>query len=256
MAGIMPLFERLLEVRDQKGAGFFLLLDPDRVDTSRLKDVSLASRAYGVDAILAGSSTVTATNFDARMAEIKRSTDLPVLLFPGNSGQVSKHADGILFLSLISGRNPTFLIEEQVKGAPLIKAFGLEPIPTGYMLIESGKLTSVQYVSGTMPIPREKNDIAMAHALAARYLGMKTVYLEAGSGAEQTVPSEMVSAVAEYSELPLIVGGGIRTPDDAARLVQAGASFIVIGTRLEFETDFGFMSEMADAIHTSVRTVI
>ncbi|MEZ5357694.1 MAG: geranylgeranylglyceryl/heptaprenylglyceryl phosphate synthase [Candidatus Zixiibacteriota bacterium] len=252
----MPLFEQLMQVRENKGAGFFLLLDPDRVDTKRLKDVSLASQSYGVDAILAGSSMVTATNFDARMAEIKRSTELPVLLFPGNSGQVSKHADGILFLSLISGRNATFLIEEQVKGAPLIKAFGLEPIPTGYMLIESGKLTSVQFVSGTLPIPREKTDIAMAHALAARYLGMKTVYLEAGSGAKQTVPEEMITAVAEYCELPVIVGGGINTPDDAARIVRAGASFVVIGTRLEFESDFGFMSEMADAIHSSARTVI
>lgn len=252
----MPLFEQLLQVRENKGAGFFLLLDPDRVDTARLKDVSLASQSYGVDAILAGSSMVTATNFDARMAEIKRSTELPVLLFPGNSGQVSQHADGILFLSLISGRNPNFLIEEQVKGAPLIKSFGLEAIPTGYMLIESGKLTSVQYVSGTLPIPREKTDIAMAHALAARYLGMKTVYLEAGSGAKQMVPEEMITAVAEYCDLPVIVGGGIKTPDDAARIVRAGASFVVIGTRLEFETDFGFMSEMADAIHSAARTVI
>ncbi len=252
----MPLFEQLLKVRDNKGAGFFLLLDPDRVETSRLKDVSEAAQSFGVDAILAGSSMVTATQFDHRMAEIKRSTELPVVLFPGSSGQVSKHADGILFLSLISGRNPTFLIDEQVKGAPLIKAFGLEPIPTGYMLIESGKLTSVQYVSGTLPIPRKKTDIAMAHALAANYLGMKTVYLEAGSGAELSVPAEMITGVAEYCGLPVIVGGGIKTPDDAAKAVNAGASFVVIGTCLEYETDFGFMSEMADAIHSSARTVI
>ncbi|MCK5126111.1 MAG: geranylgeranylglyceryl/heptaprenylglyceryl phosphate synthase [candidate division Zixibacteria bacterium] len=252
----MPLFEQLLNVRENKGAGFFLLLDPDRVEKSRLVDVSESAQAFGVDAILAGSSTVTASNYDARMAEIKRATELPVVIFPGSSGQVSKHADGILFLSLISGRNPNYLIEEQVKGAPLIKAYGLEPIPTGYMLIESGKLTSVQYVSGTLPIPRKKTDIAMVHALAANYLGMKMVYLEAGSGAELSVPEEMVTAVSEYCGLPVIVGGGIKNPDDASKLVAAGASFIVIGTRLEFENDFGFMSEMADAIHSSARTII
>lgn len=252
----MPLFEQLLKVRDDRGAGFFLLLDPDRVEKARLTEVSQSAQSFGVDAILAGSSMVTVSNFDARMADIKRSTELPVILFPGSSGQVSKHADGILFLSLISGRNATYLIDEQVKGAPFIKAFGLEPIPTGYMLIESGKLTSVQYVSGTFPIPRGKTDIAMAHALAANYLGMKTVYLEAGSGAVQSVPEEMISAVAEYCGLPVIVGGGINSPEAAARIVKAGASFVVVGTRLEFEHDLGFMAEMADAVHSSARTVI
>jgi putative glycerol-1-phosphate prenyltransferase len=124
------------------------------------------------------------------------------------------------------------------------------------MLIESGSMTAVQYISGTQPIPRDKKDIAMAHALTANYLGMKMVYLEAGSGASQPVPEDMISAVAEYGGLPVIVGGGIRQLDEAAARVRAGASFIVIGTRLEFENDFGFISEMADAIHSSTRTPI
>lgn len=251
----MPLFEQLMNVRREKGAGFFLLLDPDRVGKARLADVAEAAARNGVDAILAGSSLVTAVNFDARLAEIKRVTELPVLLFPGSSGQLSKHADGVLFISLISGRNPTYLIEEQVKGAPLIKAYGLEPIPTGYMLIDSGGVTSVQFVSGTVPIPRNKHDIAMAHALAARYMGMKMIYLEAGSGAQRSVPPEMVTAVADYCGLPVIVGGGIRSPEEAAEMVRAGASFIVIGTRLEFEDDYRYMADMAEAVHSSARTL-
>jgi phosphoglycerol geranylgeranyltransferase len=252
----MSLFDDLIRIRDEKGAGFLLLLDPDRVDRERLISAAQSAQVCGVDAILAGSSMITHYDFDSRMADIKRVTKLPVILFPGSSGQVSKHADGILYISLISGRNPTYLIEEQVKGAPMIKAYGLEPIPTGYMLIESGSITSVQYISGTIPIPRNKNDIAMVHALTAQYLGMKMVYLEAGSGASQPVPEEMIKAVAEYCDLPVIVGGGIRNPKQAASMINAGASFIVIGTRLEFEDDFGFMTEMADAIHSTTKTVI
>lgn len=252
----MPVFERLLQIREEKGAGFFLLLDPDRVSCQRLIRMAETAAQNGVDAILAGSSFVACDDFDNRMAELKRSTDLPVILFPGNSQQVSRHADAVLFLSLISGRNPTYLIEEQVRGAPRIKAFGLEPISVGYILIESGTVTSVQYVSDTLPIPRDKIDIAMAHALAASYLGMKTVYLEAGSGAVQPVPVEMISAVADYCRLPVIVGGGIRRPEEAGERVAAGASFIVIGTRLEYESDFRYISEMADAIHCQARTAI
>lgn len=251
----MPLFEKLLDIRNEKGAGFFLLLDPDRVERRRLIAMTESAAESGVDAILAGSSTITSCDFAERMADIKAATTLPVLIFPGNSGQVCRHADGILFISLISGRNPNYLIEEQVRGAPFIKAYGLEPIPTGYMLIESGGMTSVQYVSGTLPIPRDKDDIAMAHALAANYLGMKLVYLEGGSGSKQPVPERMIRAVVDYGGLPAIVGGGIRTPEQAAARVEAGASFIVVGSRLEYESDRGYTTEMADAIHTSIKMI-
>ncbi len=252
----MPLLEYLLKVRDDKGAGFLLLIDPDSVPRDRMMAVAEAAAGCGVDAILAGGSFMACEDFDARVADIKRATTLPVILFPGNARQLSRHADGLLFLSLLSGRNPTYLIEEQVRGAPIIKAYGLDAIPTGYLLIESGAITSVQYVSGTVPIPRGKNDIAMAHALAARYLGMKMVYLEAGSGAVSPVPEEMIAAVADYCELPLIVGGGIRRPEQAAARVGAGASFIVIGTRMEFEDDFSYLADMAEAVHVSSRSMI
>jgi putative glycerol-1-phosphate prenyltransferase len=251
----MTVFERLLEVKKEKGGVFCLLLDPDRLERSQLIQTAEAAESLGVDAVFAGSSFVMSHTFDARLADIKKATALPVIIFPGGSGQVSRHADAILFLSLISGRNSAFLIEEQVKGAPLIKAYDLEAIPTGYMLIESGGLTSVQYVSNTLPIPREKTDLAMAHALAARYLGMKAVYLEAGSGAVRPVPEAMISAVASYCELPVIVGGGIRRPEEAASRIEAGASFVVIGNRLEMADDLNFIGEMAGAIHTTTRTV-
>jgi phosphoglycerol geranylgeranyltransferase len=256
MAGTMPLLEYLLKVRDEKGAGFLLLIDPDRVPRDRMTAIATAAAGYGVDAILAGGSFMACEDFDNRIAELKRATTLPVILFPGNAQQLSRHADGLLFLSLISGRNSTYLIEEQVRGAPIIKAYGLEAISTGYLLIESGAITSVQYVSGTVPIPRDKNDIAMAHALAARYMGMKMIYLEAGSGAVSPVPEEMIAAVADYCELPVIVGGGIRRPEQAAARVRAGASFIVIGTRMEYEDDFSYMADMADAVHVSARSMI
>jgi len=256
MAGIMPLLEHLLKIRDEKGAGFLLLIDPDSVSRDRMMAVAEAAAGYGVDAILAGGSFMACEDFDSRIADLKRASSLPIILFPGDARQLSRHADGLLFLSLLSGRNPTYLIEEQVRGAPIIKTYGLEAIPTGYLLIESGAITSVQYVSGTVPIPRGKSDIAMAHALAARYLGMKMVYLEAGSGALSPVPEEMISAVADYCGLPVIVGGGIRRPEQAAARVQAGASFVVVGTRLEFENDFGYMADMADAVHASSRSMI
>jgi putative glycerol-1-phosphate prenyltransferase len=252
----MTVFEKLMQVKEEKGGVFCLLLDPDRVGRERLIATAEAAASFGVDAILAGSSFVMSHSFDSRMADIKRSTELPVIIFPGGSGQVSKHADAILFMSLISGRNPTYLIEEQVKGAPLIKAYGLEPIPAGYILVESGSVTSVQYISNTTPIPRLKEDIAMAHALAAKYLGMKAVYLEAGSGGARPVSERMIRAVVDYAELPVFVGGGIRQPEEAAARIAAGASFIVIGTRLEFEDDFSYIMEMADAIHSATKAII
>jgi phosphoglycerol geranylgeranyltransferase len=252
----MTLFDKLLKIRQDKGAGFFLLLDPDRGNSDQMITLAESAASCGVDAILAGSSLTAGADFHDRLADIKRATTLPVILFPGNSTQISRHADGILYLSLISGRNPQYLIEEQVRGAPLVKEYSLEPIPTGYMLIESDRPTSVQYVSGTMPIPRDKLDIARVHALAARYMGMKVVYLEAGSGASEPVPAEMIAAVADYGGLPVIVGGGIRSPREAEQRVLAGASFVVVGNRLEGKPAPAFVMDMADAIHTMVKTSI
>ncbi len=244
----------LIRTSRDKGAGFLMLLDPDRIDPDRLPTVVVDSAEAGVDAFLIGTSMLLTESGSHVIRAIKRMTELPAILFPGNSLQVVPDADAILFLSLISGRNSNYLIAEQVKGAPLIRNFGIEAIPTGYMLVESGKHTSVEYISDTKPIPRDKPDIAKVHALAAEYLGMQLIYLEAGSGATMTVPDSMIEDVTHYISRPVIVGGGIRSPEEARNKAAAGASFVVIGSRFERETSLSLVTEFADAIHVGART--
>ncbi len=244
-----PVYTRLMTTKSQRGGGFLLLIDPDKISEKAYLALTESADKCGVDAILVGTSFMLNTNFTSAVKQIKGATPLPVIVFPGSFAQVTPDADAILFTSLISGRNPNFLIDEQVKGAPLVKRFGLEPIPTGYMLIESGGLTSVQYISDTSPIPRTKYDIACAHALAAQYLGMKFVYLEAGSGARQPVPLEMVRAVASYVDVPLLVGGGLTSVEECAARIEAGASFIVVGNGLEDDPNFVYLRELTAATH-------
>ena len=247
--GKTPVFDHLMGVARERGAGFFLLIDPDRTQPSQYLDVTEAAAHCGVDAVLVGTSLSVYTDFAPAVAQIKKRTTLPVIIFPGSSAQVTPQADAVLFTSLLSGRNPLYLIEEQVRGAPMIKRYGLEAIPTGYLLVESGALTTAQYVSATLPLPRHKADIACAHALAAQYLGMRLCYLDAGSGAQQAVPSAMVRAVTEYVEIPLIVGGGLRSPEACAECIGAGALFVVVGSRLEEDSSHRLLSELTAAVH-------
>ena len=247
----MTTFERLMEVSSRRGAGFFALLDPDRQDKDDVVGRAELCVDQGADALLFGGSFLISTNFEGMIRAVKRAVpDVPLIIFPGDTTQISSAADAILFLSMISGRNPDLLIGQQVKAAPAIKAHGIEPISTGYVLVESGVQTTVEYVSDTKPIPRRKPEIAMAHALAAEYLGMACVYLDAGSGADQMVPVDMIQAVEEYVTIPLIVGGGIRRPQDARERVESGADFVVIGTAFEGKADASPVGEFADAIHT------
>jgi len=243
------IYNKLLQVRDKRGGGFLLLLDPDSVPENQYLALAEAAADCGVDALLVGTSFMLNVNFTDAVRKIKGASPLPVIIFPGSFTQITPDADAVLFSSLISGRNPNYLIEEQVKGAPLVKRFGIEPIPTGYILVESGPLTSVQYISGTLPIPRAKPDIACAHALAAQYMGMKLVYLEAGSGAEKSVPVEMVRAVAAYVDIPVMVGGGLIEAEQCAERVKAGASFVVVGNRFEYDPQFSHLRELAQATH-------
>ena len=247
----MSVYEYFLEVVTEKGAGYLPLLDPDRLDGKRLVQMAIHLEDAGVDALLIGSSLLLSATMDTIIQDIKKEIKIPAVIFPGSLNQVSQYADAILFLSLISGRNPERLIGDQVKAAPAIKEYGIEPIPTGYLLIESGNPTSAQFMSNTMPIPRDKPDIAMAHALAAEYLGMKMVYLEAGSGARDPVPDATVRSVRDYVSIPVIVGGGIRRPEVAAQKVKAGASFIVTGNVLEKEGGLGLVKEFCGAIHSN-----
>jgi phosphoglycerol geranylgeranyltransferase len=248
----MSVYQTLLKIKQEKGAGFLVLLDPDRMSIPEIAGLARKSEEGGADGFLVGSSLLLSSRFDESIKQIRKNVKLPVIIFPGNANQVSKYADAILFLSLLSGRNPHLLIGEQVKAAPMIKEFGLEPIPTGYLIIESGKATSVQFMSDTQPIPKDKPDIAKAHALAAEYLGMKFVFLEAGSGAENPVPDLVVREIRDFISIPIIVGGGVREPDAAYRKVKCGASFVVIGNALE--KDDSAIREFADAIHTKEKS--
>ncbi len=247
----MTTFERLLKIKRDRGAGFLLLVDPDKINSKTLPGFIQNATSAGADAFLVGGSLMLSNEFDKTLKVIKGNTTAPVIIFPGGVSQVSSEADAILFLLLISGRNPDYLIGNQVTAAPIIKRMELEAISTGYMLIEGGNVTSAEFMSKTKPIPREKPDIAVAHALAAELIGLKLLYLEAGSGAKQSVPDAMVKKVTKYCSLPVIVGGGIRTPQEANNKVKAGASFIVAGTIIEENSHGSVIQEFASAIHSS-----
>ncbi len=232
-----------------RGGGLFLLLDPDRGNPAELADTAAHGAEAGADAILIGSSILLGNGFSEAVRAVKTAADIPIFIFPGNNSQLSPEADGILFLSLVSGRNPRWLIEEQVEAAPRIRDMGLPTLPTAYMLIESGRITAVAFISNTVPIPRDKPDIATAHAIAAEMLGMKAVFLEAGSGAEKSVPPEIIRSVSESIEIPLIVGGGIREENTARKIASSGADFLVVGTAFEKTGDKKLLHEIATIIH-------
>lgn len=227
------VYQYLLGVRERRGAGFLVLLDPDRASPERIGEQAALCSEAGADAVLIGSSLMMGNGFEESVRAVKRAVNLPVIIFPGEKSQVTPEADAILFLSLLSGRNPEYLIGEQIRSAPLIRRIGIEAISTAYLLVDSGRTTSVEFMSNTKPLPSDKPDIAVAHAMAAEMFGMKFIYLEAGSGASRPVPDEMVSAVVSEVRTPVIVGGGIRSPETVAGKVKAGASFVVVGNHLE-----------------------
>ena len=247
----MTTFEHLMKIKRDKGAGYLLLIDPDNIDPKKIPVFVREATKVGTDAFLVGGSLMLSNEFDKTISRIKENTKAPVIIFPGGVSQVSFEADAILFLMLISGRNPEYLIGNQVHAAPIIKRMELEAISTGYMLIEGGNVTSAEFMSNTKPIPREKPGIALAHALAAELLGLKILYLEAGSGAKQSVPDAMIKKISKHCALPLIVGGGIRTPEEAKNKVKAGASFVVTGTVIEENSHSAMIQEFANAIHSS-----
>jgi putative glycerol-1-phosphate prenyltransferase len=245
----MSVYQTLLSAAANKGAAYLVLVDPDKIDRSNFPKFIEQATAAGVDGFLVGGSLVLADTFEESIRTIKKNTHVPVVIFPGSIQQVSREADAILYLSLLSGRNAEHIIGSQVTAAPIIRKMNLEAISTAYMLVESGKTTSAEFMSNTKPLPRNKPDIAVAHALAAEYIGFKFLYLEAGSGAEQSVPEEMVAAVAKHCSVPLIVGGGITTSEDAHKKVLAGAKFIVTGNVLERGGSKDLIKEFAAAIH-------
>jgi len=220
------------QLKDRSKKRVALLVDPDGYDDKSLEELIEKINLYPPDLLLVGGS-ILFKPIEITITALKLGTRLPVFIFPGNLYQLSDRADGILFLSLISGRNPEFLIGNHVLAAPHLSRSGIEVIPTGYMLIGNGKTTSVEYMSNTSPIPGDKPDIAVATAMAGEMLGLKSLYLEAGSGATHSVEPGIVSSIRKSISLPLVVGGGIRSTETALELFNAGADMIVVGNAVE-----------------------
>ena len=224
-----------------------VLIDPDNQTENSLMMLSEKIIDCKVDIILVGGSLLLDGHFEKTLTLLRRNTTVPVVLFPGNNYQVSSQADAILLLSLISGRNPEYLIGQHVVAAPLLRESGLEVIPTGYMLIDGGRVSTTSYMTQTVPIPYDKPDIAVATAMAGEMLGLRSIYLEAGSGAQRSVSTDMLRAVKSNVSIPVITGGGIRTPEQAEALAEAGSNMIVVGNILEKQPEL--LLEISLAVH-------
>ena len=227
---------------------FAVLIDPDKVDKAAIEQLVQLGTEAKVDYFFVGGSLVISSHLDECIQQIKFSCNIPVVLFPGSPSQVSSFADALLYLSLISGRNPELLIGQHVISAPFVKKSGLEIMPTGYMVIDGGAPTTVSYISNATPIPADKNEIAMCTAMAGEMLGMKLIYMDAGSGAKRPITEHMIQKVAQYIEVPLIVGGGITNPEKAYLNCKAGADVIVVGNAIE--KDINLIKEISEAIHS------
>ncbi len=241
---VTDLYSFIVKKKQQGQKLFGVLIDPDKFHTTEV--ITLAEETH-TDFILVGGSLLSTGNFENCISTIKKKTKLPVLIFPGNNLQISKEADAILLLSLISGRNAEFLIGKHVVAAPILKASGIEIISTGYMLIESGRQTTASYISTTVPIPHDKHDIAACTAVAGEQLGLKIIYMDAGSGACNPVSEQMITQVCSSITVPLIVGGGINTPELARAACKAGADMIVVGNAIEKNPSI--IEQIANAVH-------
>jgi phosphoglycerol geranylgeranyltransferase len=241
------LYTQFLVAKQTGQKKFVVLIDPDKVRLGKISKVLETSVEAGVDFFFIGGSLVVNDMLDYVLKSMKEMCHIPMILFPGNSFQLSYKADGLLFLSLISGRNADLLIGKHVITAPFLKISPLEIISTGYMLIDGGVMTSVQYMSNTMPIPSTKDDIALCTAMAGELLGLKQIYMDAGSGAKNPISESMIQTVSSGINIPLIVGGGISTPEKAAANAKAGADVIVVGNAIE--KDPGLIKELSIAVH-------
>ena len=246
----MNILQQITHKKSEGQKQFSILVDPDKISNDEIEDLCKSATDCGVDFIFVGGSLLTNGSLPNCIRRIKYACEIPVVLFPGNNNQIDSQADAILFLSLISGRNADLLIGKHVISAPIIREKQLEAIPTGYMLVESGNTTTALYMSNTHPIPTDKPDIASCTAMAGEMLGLKLIFMDAGSGAKIPVSEEMIRTVRKSIQVPLIVGGGIRTPEKAAANCQAGADMIVVGNSIE--KNHSFMNGIAEAIKKSV----
>lgn len=245
---LKEIYPSLCERKQNGKKSFAVLIDPDKVNDNKMEQIIRLSVMAKVDYFLVGGSLVISNYLDKCVQVIKRKCSIPVILFPGSSTQVSKYADALLYLSLISGRNPELLIGQHVVSAPAIKQSGLEIISTGYMVIDGGAPTTVSYISNAAPLPADKNEIAMCTAMAGEMLGMKLIYMDAGSGAKRAITESMIELVARAIEVPLIIGGGITDPEKAYLNCKAGADIIVVGNAIE--KDETLIMEISSAVHS------
>ncbi len=242
------IYDNISNGKARAHKAFAVLIDPDKLnEAGLLMTIDLAIKA-NVDYIFVGGSLVVTDTLDKVVSTIKEKSTIPVILFPGSPDQITPKADALLYLSLISGRNPELLIGQHVISAPFVRQSGLEIMPVGYMLVDGGTPTTVSYISNTNPIPANKNDIASCTAMAGEMLGLKLIYMDAGSGALRAIPTAMISHVAKYIQIPLIVGGGITTAEKAKENCLAGADIIVVGNAIE--KDPALISEISNAIHS------
>jgi phosphoglycerol geranylgeranyltransferase len=243
------IYQSLLDKKSKGQKSFAVLIDPDKVDEALIEELVTLSVEAKVDYLFIGGSLVISNQLDEVVKQVKNSCNIPTILFPGSPSQISSYADALLYLSVISGRNSELLIGQHVISAPFVRQSGLEIMSTGYMVIDGGAPTTVSYISNTIPIPADKNEIAMCTAMAGEMLGMKLIYMDAGSGARRPITESMIAKVSGVIEVPLVVGGGITDPEKAYLNCRAGADVIVIGNAIE--KDASLIKEMSAAIHSS-----
>jgi len=234
----MRVLEHIKRLRAENRKGLAILVDPDKFDPDKHITALLSlQRQEIVHLVLVGGSLLTADAFHTSILTLKKHLSVPVVIFPGSPGQISPEADALLLLSLISGRNADLLIGRHVEAAPALKRSGLELIPTGYMLIDCGPLTTAAYMSQALPIPRNKPEVAAITASAGEMLGLQMMYLDGGSGAQKPVTQEMIAAVREQVKCPIMVGGGLREGRQIAEAYEAGADWVVVGTAFESDPE-------------------
>ncbi|WP_400192713.1 geranylgeranylglyceryl/heptaprenylglyceryl phosphate synthase [Hymenobacter sp. B81] len=244
------LHDALQDRRHRGQKALAVLLDPDNLDEAGTRRILELTATHPVDYFFVGGSLVTTRHQAALIRLLKSTSSVPVVLFPSNSLHIDSQADGILLLSLISGRNPDFLIGQHVVAAPLLRESPLEILPTGYMLVDSGRQTTASYMSGTTPLPHDKPAIAACTAMAGEQLGLRLIYLDGGSGALHPISPAMIRAVRQAVEVPIVVGGGLNTVEKAHAALLAGADVIVVGNQIEHDPDFlGAVSQTVRAFN-------
>jgi len=243
----MEIYNTIAENKKANKKSFALLIDPDKQDNNELISIIEKAQKANTDYLFVGGSLLTRDSLDSCLTTLKENSNIPVILFPGNAMQVNDKADGILFLSLISGRNAEMLIGKQVITAPILKQSSLEVLPTGYILIDSGKPTTVSYMSNTTPIPAEKDAVAACTAMAGEMLGLKLIFMDGGSGAKNPISEKMIESVSKSVDVPVIIGGGISSGEKAIANCKAGADIIVVGNAIE--KDENLIAEISNAVH-------